>query len=194
MKDYTNLVLSGGGMKGFVYIGFIKKLEELNILKKFKVLYGTSIGSLFCLLIILDYTSKEITNLLCNLDILSLIDASLETLIDTSINGLNNNKKIILFLEFILTYKNFDKNITLLELFNKTNKHFGCVLTKLPEFTECFFDHITNPNEKIVDTVFASMSIPIIFPKYKISNNYYIDGGFTNNFPLNYLFKSKNKY
>jgi len=36
----------------------------------------------------------------------------------------------------------------------------------------------------IIDAVIASSSIPIIFKPYKINGNYYIDGGITNNFPI----------
>ena len=51
VDNIDTLVLSGGGVKGLYYIGVLKKLEELNILKNINKFAGTSIGAFFSALI-----------------------------------------------------------------------------------------------------------------------------------------------
>ena len=46
----TNLVLSGGGIKGLSYIGVVKYLEEKKLLKNINKIAASSIGAIFGLL------------------------------------------------------------------------------------------------------------------------------------------------
>jgi len=63
-----NLVFSGGGLKGIVYIGCIEALEKYNIMKFIKKISATSIGSIFSFLILLGYKSTELKELNYKLD------------------------------------------------------------------------------------------------------------------------------
>jgi predicted acylesterase/phospholipase RssA len=65
MKEYS-LLLSGGGTNGVVYVGVFRKLRELNI--SIKKLLGVSIGSIFGLVYILNYSNEEIYDILINTD------------------------------------------------------------------------------------------------------------------------------
>lgn len=185
---YDTLILSGGGVKGLIYIGFIKKLEDNKILDNIKNVYGTSIGSLICLLINLNYTSSELINLVLNTNFELLYNLKIQNLFDNELYGLDNLNHLDNFLNFILSYKNIDKDITFSSLFEKTNINFGCIATKLFNFEETFMNHTTTPNVKIKDAILSSCALPIIFTKYYIKelDTHYIDGGFTNNFPIEY--------
>ena len=55
-----NLVFSGGGAKGFAYIGVLKALEEFKLTKNIKKIIGVSIGSMFGTLLSLGFNSKEL--------------------------------------------------------------------------------------------------------------------------------------
>ena len=63
-EKIDTLVFSGGGIKGIHYIGILKRLEELNILKNITSLAGTSVGALFIVLITIGFTSTELTEFL----------------------------------------------------------------------------------------------------------------------------------
>ena len=54
-----NLVFSGGGVKGYSFIGCLKALEELNITQEIKAISSTSIGSLFSILLMLRIKSVQ---------------------------------------------------------------------------------------------------------------------------------------
>ena len=47
----NNIVFSGGGIKGLIFIGCLKYLEENNLLKNIKAISGTSIGGVFSFLL-----------------------------------------------------------------------------------------------------------------------------------------------
>ena len=61
-----NIVFTSGGTRGICYIGVIKLLEEYNLLKNLNTYCGVSIGSIFALLLLLDYSYKELEELLVN--------------------------------------------------------------------------------------------------------------------------------
>ncbi|MHA1416768.1 MAG: patatin-like phospholipase family protein [Candidatus Heimdallarchaeaceae archaeon] len=93
-KDKVNyLIFEGGGGKGVTYIGALEALEELGILRFteknigekvvthlapncLKGVAGTSVGSLFALLVSLGYNSQEIRELLKS----NLTDEFLDTI------------------------------------------------------------------------------------------------------------------
>lgn len=59
-EDVKNLVFSGGGAWGNVYVGAIKALEELNIIEQVNGYCGSSAGSITALLLSAGYPSKII--------------------------------------------------------------------------------------------------------------------------------------
>lgn len=65
-------VFSGGGIKGFAFVGAYQELEEHKI--QFKRVAGTSAGAIFASFIAAGYTAKEIEEILDELDVESLLD------------------------------------------------------------------------------------------------------------------------
>ncbi len=187
---YDTIVLSGGGIKGYIYIGVLEKLEKNDILKHIKNYSGTSIGALFCFLICLGYTSNELKNIFINMDLQEIIKFDIKNLLNDGW-GLCNRKNIIVLIDFFLKTKGYDQDITFRNFYNNTNKNFSCIATNVNNFKETFFSVNTFPDIKIKDAILASMNIPILFSKFQIYNDYYIDGGFTNNFPINYYNSEK---
>ena len=54
-----NIVLSGGEMMGLCYIGVLKFLEENNIIPSIENILGISIGSLFAVMLSLNYNYEQ---------------------------------------------------------------------------------------------------------------------------------------
>lgn len=70
---YIDGVFSGGGIKGFALIGACEELENKGL--RFARVAGTSAGSIVAALIAAGYTSKEIYQLLDELDLSKLLDS-----------------------------------------------------------------------------------------------------------------------
>lgn len=65
-------VFSGGGMKGFAYVGAIQVLEERGIL--FKRVAGTSAGAILATFIAAGYRAKELEQIFDELNLKTLLD------------------------------------------------------------------------------------------------------------------------
>ena len=183
--DFNNrntLVLSGGGIKGLYYIGVLRLFEESNIIKNIKTFAGSSIGSLFCLLMLIGYSSQELEELFCLLNLSQLKQINSSNFF--SYFGLDSGNKIYWFLEKILYGKHFNKNITLKELFDITQKKLiisgVCVDDK-----ECYyFSHETHPDMNVRIAIRISMSMPFYFVPVLYNDKLWIDGGIMDNYPM----------
>lgn len=65
-------VFSGGGIKGFAYVGAIQVLEERGI--KFKRVAGTSAGAILATFIAAGFNAKELETIFDELDLKTLLD------------------------------------------------------------------------------------------------------------------------
>ena len=63
MKNITNLVFEGGGVKGIAYAGALEALEEANLLAQITAVAGTSAGAITSCLLALRYSAAEIKKL-----------------------------------------------------------------------------------------------------------------------------------
>ena len=99
-----NLVISGGGIKIISAFGVIKYLEENNLLKSINNFYGTSAGSILCLILILGFNAEEIIKFIEDFDLNKIFIINSDNLF-TTFNVCENTKleKVIkLFLNFKL--------------------------------------------------------------------------------------------
>lgn len=193
VKDTNTLVLSGGGVKGYYYIGIIKYLEDNQILKNINKYAGTSIGAYVCFLLVLNYSYNEILNLFYNVDVSKLIKLSIKNLISENYWGIYDNSNMIKYIKNTFKYKGINENITFKDLYNLNNKYLGIIATNLSKNKEIIFDYINTPDEHVLDAILASINLPILFPKFEINGDIYIDGGFSNNFPINHYISDSNK-
>jgi len=187
-----NLVISGGGVKIIAIIGVIKYLEEKNLLNNIHKFYGTSAGSLLCLLIILGFSSSEIIKFIETFNMEKIFHVNTDDFF-TNYSICNNNKfeKLIkLFINFKITtndLENIDnnfENITMLELFNKTNKFLTITTISLKQKKAIYIDHLNFPNLPVCKAILMSCSIPLIFQPIPWEDDLYIDGALIDNFPL----------
>jgi predicted acylesterase/phospholipase RssA len=179
-KKKTILILSGGGVKGILFVGALKYLEEHHKLDDIDTYLGTSFGGLFVFLLNIGYTLNELYKIIKFFDIKGLAN------IDFS--NLMNNYSLISFdsikylLKRLLIGKNINPEITLLELYKLTKKKmiFGtvCITNKKLEYVS----YETYPNITALLAIQMTISIPVIFPPVPVNNKHYIDGGFLDNF------------
>lgn len=188
-----NLVISGGGVKIIASLGVIKYLKENDLLKSIKNYYGTSAGSIICLMLTLGFELEEMVKFIENFDLDKLIIVNTENLF-TTFNVCENTKieKVIkLFLNFklnnqndVITPKINYENITMKELYNKTNKYLSITSTCLTTQEAVYISHETFPNIPVWKAILMSCSIPLIFKPIKWEDKLYVDGGLIDNFPL----------
>jgi len=194
MRDLniTHLVISGGGMRGAVYIGALRYLYLENLHKNITHISGTSIGAFIGLAIAFKLDIEDIEDIvktaindtkLCNIPYKNCIKIITEcglTNIDLLTNHMKNKIKT--------KYKNLDEKITFLYLAKRFGVNYYISTTNIYTCKNKMFCLEDTPNVCVFKACAASMSIPLLFKPTKIGDDYYYDGGLTNNLPIN-IFK-----
>ena len=173
-----NIIFTGGGLKGWAYIGTIRALNELVDICNIEHVIATSIGSVFALFYISQIKWDYLLDFIINLDFKEVLDIDIDNILTTQ--SLLEGKKFYLLIKRLMSI-NLDPDITFMELYNKTK-----ILYTVNSFNiskcECdYFNYQNTPDIKVLDAIMASCSIPLLFPSYNINNNYYYDGGLINN-------------
>ena len=176
------LVMSGGAIKGIAHIGVLKALETKNIIKNITTFAGTSVGSLILALYIIGYTADELYNIikLFKIDKLKFITFSgfLEDY------GLDSGVKMEYVVKRLISAKNFNKEITLKELYNKTNKTLILTTTCLNTMEAEYISYKNYPDISLYKAIRMSISIPIFYTPVKHNGYFYVDGGCIDNYPV----------
>ena len=184
---FDTLCFSGGGLNGLGLIGVIDYYvkNKLIKIKKINNWIGTSVGAVLSFLYVLGYKTCEINDFVINFNFKKLIP---EPTIDNLLGdfGIDKGSKIIIILIKFLKTKLNKSDITFIELFELTNKFYCIIGTNFTKSCECAFNYKTTPNMSVITAIRISISVPFIFTPVKFENDFYIDGAFVNNFPINY--------
>ena len=190
------LALAGGGSRGAYQIGVYKALKKCHI--KIDGFVGTSIGALNAAMLASN-REKELYNLWKSINmgnIFGFSDDFVKNLekekfdFDLIKSGLINFKKIVLNKGISLeNYRKVLKDLKIEETLYKSDKDFGLVTVKFPEFKPLYlFKNDIKPS-LLNEYIIASCYLPIFKMEKIIDNKYYLDGGFYDNLPANALLK-----
>lgn len=186
-KKYDTICLSGGGVKGISFIGALEYIEENKYieLQSINNFVGTSIGSIVSFFLSLDYTIEEIKEFIMDFNFTKLIpEINIENIL--LLHGVDTGEKIMLIVSHFLKEKYNIDDITFEEHYKLTNKKLTIIGTNFTKSCEEVFNYELTPNMSVLTAIRISMSIPIMFTPVHYNDNYYIDGGVVNNFPLNH--------
>ena len=180
-KQYNNLILSGGGVRGLYYLGFMKYYN--NNLNTFKNLVGTSIGAIFVVAIALGYSSEEVYPHIINIiDYSKFKNIDLFNFMDNL--GLDDGSKLEHLIKKMIRNKINRKDITFNELFKTYGKHVTIPVVCLETKDVIYLSKDTFPQMKIWKAVRMSMGVPFLFKPFIYKEKHYVDGGIKHNFPI----------
>jgi len=177
------LVISGGDLTFFSMLGVIKiiKDEIINVEEIFSVSCGSWIGLFLSLKIdiqiIINYFVERPWGKLFSFDTDILLN-----LYNTT--GLYDVSYFYEIFKPLFKISNMDVNITLKELYEHSKIKLNIYSTKYSDLSYCCFNYEKTPDLKVIDAIFMSSSIPIIFKPLKYNGYCYIDGAYNCNFPL----------
>lgn len=182
------VVLSGGGTKGAYEVGVWRAMRELGI--DYQVVTGTSIGSINgALMCMQDYERCE--NMWLNMkagDLLNTTASKSSTLVElfkklfspadymrekVGVGAVDNSP----FPEFIQT--NIDEDVV-----RKSPVDYGLVTVRSRDRKPFSLPKDEIPKGLFRDYVIASSSVYPIFPMHQIGEDYYIDGMYHDNLPI----------
>lgn len=188
-------IFSGGGVAGISFIGVLSAIETVYDVKNIKRVIGTSSGSIMGLMISLGYTSKELQELVMNIDLSKLINITDNFCNDFLINyGIDDGSKILNLITIFLKNKFSKKDITFKELYDKFNIELVITGTCINEHKVEYFNYIDNPDMSVLKAIRISISIPFYFTTCIENKKKYVDGGIIDNYPIYYERLEKDKF
>ena len=192
-KLKVGLVLSGGGAKGFAHIGVLKVLEEAGV--EISYIGGTSMGAIIGGLYASGYNAKEIDSIFLDTD----FDALLSDFIPRASKNFyekRNEEMYAITLPFnkmrigiptaisrgMYNYNLLNKltyKVRHVRDFNKLPIPFLCVATDIETGEEVLLNKGYLPQ-----ALLASGAFPTLFSPVEVDGKWLVDGGVTNNFPV----------
>lgn len=187
---YENIVFEGCSSKLYAYIGVLTVLEQQNLLKDIKRFVGTSSGSIIALLLSLNYSPKEIKEIIFgiqpdNYGAKTNIFKGIYNLI--KYYGYINPEKYINFIKKVIKDKIDNENATFKQLFELTGNVLIITGTCINKRETHYYNYISNPNMEIFKAVQISTCLPYAFPMVRWNEDYLLDGGLLENFPIFYI-------
>ena len=182
--------MSGGGIKGFAFIGALDYLNKKKIINidNIKNWVGTSIGSILAYAVVCGFSITEMENFIIEFDFTKTNpDISIDNIFIS--HGISDGKRAEFILRSFIQHKFNVDDITFLELYKLTQKNLLIIGTNFTRAREEVFSHNTTPDMSVVTAVRISMSIPVFFTPVLYNNCYYVDGSITNNFPIKHCDK-----
>lgn len=150
-----------------------------------KIYAGTSIGSVISLLLVCGYHPYEIfmkmredKNIFKSKDI--------NNILDIFESGILSNDSLSDELTKLVEAK-FGKVLSLQELYDKTKKTLIIPVTNVSKMRCEYYSYKTKPNISCVKAVMLSSNVPVLFKRDKLDDEYIVDGGLTDNFPLQHI-------
>lgn len=200
---YEYLVFSGGSTKAISYCGVLPILEELDILYdknnlKLKGIGGTSAGSIIALLLAIGYKPKEIHELLNDVDLHKLFRDDIWLIKDAynivEFYGMCPGKYMLDFFGNLIKQKTGNEDYTFEDLYRDKKIKLVMVTSNINRSMSVYM-YAGNPIKEYSDiplkiALRMSAGIPFIFEPYKYNNDYFVDGGLLDNYPI-HIFDGK---
>ena len=192
-----HIVISGGSIWGFYAFGVIHECIQMQVIDiaNIQSIYATSVGSILGVLLSLkidiqvieDYLIKRPWHQLLTKDNISY--SYLQAIDERGIyhKGIFNECFKPLFKSVDLSL-----DITMAEFYEYSGIDLHIFVTELNNYKSMDVSHTTHPDWKLIDAVYASSALPILFAPIITENDCYIDGGFTMNYPLELCLASPN--
>ena len=182
VTDYDTIVLSGGSTGGILTLGALQYAFDNFLLNSIINYIGTSIGSIICFLLIIGYTPIEIIVYICR-------NQLLEKMQHFNIISMTQGGGAM---SFSTIYENLEKICiekigfipTFTDLKEKFKKNLICVTYNITTDQTEYISAETYPTMPVLIALKMSANLPLIFENFKYGNSFYIDGGISDNFPI----------
>ena len=192
-KKIRHLVISGGGTSGLSFYGILRESERIKkwSIRDIQSIYGTSVGSIFAVILSLKYSWDILDAFILKRPWMDVFKFDVYSIMNAFGNrGILSIKVMEDLFSPLLLGVDLHANATLKELFDFNGIELHMFSTEINQFEIVNFSYKTHPNWRVVDVVYASCALPIIFAPFICNNKCYVDGGILTNYPLFYCLES----
>lgn len=182
LENKEILVLSGGGIKGIAFIGALQALKDNKLLDILNIFTGTSIGSLISALHIIGYEPEVMYDFIKKFDLEKMKHINVIHILDKF--GLDDRENLKYVIGKLIMAKGIDPNISLLDLYIKTNKKINFTTVCVNTRKAVYLSYETDPNISFIKSIMMSLAIPLYYTPVEHNGCLYIDGGCIDNYSI----------
>lgn len=181
------LILSGGGPSGVAYAGILKALTDYDILKRDELneIITTSVGIVFAILYLLDYTILQIEKIVLETDLTKILNTDDLEIDDLLVKfGLFSNQQIGDSISSFIRHKTDKNDLTLKELYDYSKIVLTVKVYNVDRGKTEYLNYKNTPDIGLVKLSMMTSAIPYLFQPVKYNDNLYVDGGLKGHFPI----------
>jgi predicted acylesterase/phospholipase RssA len=188
-KKIKHIVISGGGTTGFAFYGILRESNKKQLwdIKNIESIYSTSIGSFLAVVLCLNfewdildkYFIERPWEKIFNFDMYSILRVFEK-------RGIFSITIFEEMLQPLFLASDIPMNVTLKQFYEITHIELHIFITEINRFEIIDVSYKTHPDWQVVQTVYASSTIPIIFEPWCFEGGMFIDGGFLLNYPVSH--------
>ena len=185
-----HLLLSGGGGTGLSYYGALRESHKDGFwnIKDIQTMHGVSIGAAFLLaMLFIPYFSwDDLDDFFIKRPWEQLMSLSPDKILSSYKNaGIFGKDTLINLLSPIMKAVDLSLNVTMQELYEFTGIETHFYTTHLNNTIDYIdISHKTHPDWTVIDAIYSSCSLPLLFRPNAINGEIYIDGAIVCNYPL----------
>jgi len=184
-----HLVLSGGGEIGFAFYGALRRSNQEGFwsIDNIETIHTTSVGGIYGTFIALinHMTWEEYDTLMYDRPWGEVYSCSIENVLGSYQNmGILGRKTLIDTFYPVFSALDLSMEITLAEFYDFTGIEMHYYATDLDKFELVDISHKTHPNWAVVDSIYASCALPILFRPNIVNDTMYADGAIFCNYPV----------
>lgn len=194
MQIIKHIVIPGGPLFGFSYYGALEYLGQQNILKieDITTIHATSVGTIVGTLLCLKYNWIELDNYIINRPWQNVFKFTLYSIISSFKNngifGIDIIQEIFLPL---FNAKEIPIDITMKDFYDICNIELHFFTLDVNNFTLIDLSYKTHPDWTLIESIYCSCCLPILFKPFCKDNIFYTDGGILANCPIKQLFENQ---
>lgn len=182
---FDTICMSGGGLKTASFIGALKALVKYKIIdmENIKTYIAVSGGALMSFLFVLGYSLDETIKEIYKADS-SILKPKIDSSLFLSKCGIEKGDNFIEFFKIYIRKKLNRNDVTLKELYEITGKKLIVAVTNYTKGKPEYISYETDPELNLTKALRMTCSIPFYFTPVLYNDNYYVDGGLLDNFPM----------
>lgn len=180
-----HLYIGGGHVYGFSFFGLLKQtnINKIWSLNNIKSIHGISAGSIIGTIISLNLEWDVIENYLINRPWNEIFDLNINSIFNSFQNcGIFSKNEFVMIFESLFSAKDISCDITMLDFYKLTGIEHYYIVSKINIITNKIeyltISYKNYPNWKLLDVMYMSCSLPILFQPLFIDNEVYLDGMF----------------
>lgn len=192
LLPFVNLAFSGGGIKGYAFIGTIQALHDSGVLSRMRRVAGSSVGGICAGLVAIGCTPQEIADIF-SVDNRWLFQDQSCTAFYCVPNiwkkfGVHPADRFYRIYGGHIQRKTGNADITFKELYDLTGRELCIVVTNLNKMCAEYCHPKTTPDLPVRLAVRMTMSFPVLYQPVECEINgvksLYSDGGILDQFPI----------